>query len=228
MECPPNGTPRSLHYYGVVVAGISSRRERLSSRRPAECFTNSSADVTGGRACNFYQRADLSSPFLTACLSLFFFPRLIPATPSRYPRSLPRRCSSSGFPSKRLSSSSSRGKYQGTLSGRVFPAYYLSDPTSISGPRAFPCREIMHSPSERRREGRRLPRDRARRGFQDNFLSSIREPALEANSCTIFNARLNVTSAPEKWTIDVEASFLFLSVKLLGKGKRRGAIYQIF
>lgn len=86
----------------------------------------------------------------------------------------------------------------------------------------------MHSPSERRREGRRLSRDRARRGFQDNFLSSIREPALEANSCTIFNARLNVTSAPEKWTIDVEASFLFLSVKLLGKGKRRGAIYQIF
>lgn len=86
----------------------------------------------------------------------------------------------------------------------------------------------MHSPTERRREGRRLPRDQARRGFQDNFPSSIREPALEANSCAIFNARLNVTSAPEKWTIDVDASFLFLSVKILGKRKRRGAIYQIF
>lgn len=70
MEYPPNGTPRSLHYYQVVVAGISSRPERLSSRRSAECFTNSSADVTGGRDCNFYQRADLSPPFLTACLSL--------------------------------------------------------------------------------------------------------------------------------------------------------------
>lgn len=126
MECPPNGTPRSLHYYGVVVAGISSRRERLSSRRPAECFTNSSADVTGGRACNFYQRADLSPPFLTACLSLFFFPRrLIPATPSRYPRSLPRRCSSSGVSLETLIVVVVEEKIPGNVKRSRFPGVLL-------------------------------------------------------------------------------------------------------
>lgn len=83
----------------------------------------------------------------------------------------------------------------------------------------------MHSPSERRREGRRLPRDRARHGFQDNFLPSTRE----ANICAIFNARLNVTSAPEKWSVDVNTSFLFLFVEILGKEgreKETEAIYQ--
>lgn len=77
LGCPHRTrAPRSLHYYGAVVAGISSRRE--SPFEPSECFTNSSADVTGGRACNFYQRADLPPLFfdrlsLSLSLSLPFF-----------------------------------------------------------------------------------------------------------------------------------------------------------
>jgi len=71
-ECPTSATPRSLHYYGEVVAGISSQRERLSSRRAAECFTNNFADVPGGRACKFYQRVDLSPPLFNHPSPSFF------------------------------------------------------------------------------------------------------------------------------------------------------------
>lgn len=159
------------------------------------------------------------SLFLSVCLSFslcasskFFQP--LRATP--HPRSL-------GFRSKRLSSS--RGKYRGTLSGRVFPAYYLSDPTSISGPTAFPCPRNNAFPERatRRREGRRLPRDRvARRGFQGNFPTFVHsgEPALEANSSAIFSARLNVTTAPEKWNVHVDTR-LFLSRSFSSSRQRR-------
>lgn len=94
-------------------------------------------------------------------VSLSLFRHLISPTPSRLPHGplLPVKVSLETLVVV-VVVFAVEGKIRGTLSGRVFPAYYLSDPTSISGPRAFPCREIMHSPSERRREGRRLPRDR--------------------------------------------------------------------
>lgn len=169
--------------------------------------------TSGSFASSLFDR--LSSSFLPS-LPRSLFRRLILATPSCVRPPLlcsPFRPRSPGFRLRRLSplSSSPRGKYRGTLSGRVFPAYYLSDPTSISGPRAFPCREIMHSPSERRREGRRLPRDRARRGFQGNFrLSSTRGKFFcnfqRARARVRSLARLNVTTASEKWRVDVDTS----------------------
>lgn len=77
-----------------------------------ECFTNSSADIPGGRTYNFYQRADLFLSFLTVCLS----PSLFSATWFLQPhRGLPYTIPSSpsGFRLKRLLSLSSlRGKYE--------------------------------------------------------------------------------------------------------------------
>lgn len=102
-----------------------------------------------------------------------------------------------------------RSRFPGALLKRS-DIDFRSEGISMSRNNAFPERATpRRSPSP---AGPRPDAD-----FRVTFdFPSTREPPLEANSSAIFNARLNVTTAPEKWSVDVDtrlSSFLFVGCR---------------
>lgn len=102
-----------------------------------------------------------------------------------------------------------RSRFPGVLLKRS-DIDFRSEGISMSRNNAFPERA-----TPRRSPPPAGPRPDA--DFRVTFdFPSTREPPLEANSSAIFNARLNVTTAPEKWSVDVDtrlSSFLFVGCR---------------